>query len=165
MKFELKELFNIYVVNHIAGEGKLKAYDVLEKTVTRYFIPSKTIKDFLELKYCIKRRIIQWIVIIILWIAPFKWSIELIVYQTYDYHNAAYYTSYYGMVLDQDEASFTILGILIVFSANYYHSLCKSIFFVDYLISVFFIILFYFCSEFSYFHGVSRETVSHKTAG
>lgn len=133
MRFKLKDLFNINVVDHISGEGKLKAYDVIEKIATRYFIPSKTIKDFFEYKYCIKRLIIQWIIIILIWIAPIKWFIELIVYQTYDYHETAYYTSYYGMVFGKDEVSAMILGILVVFCANYYHSLCKSIFFCSLL--------------------------------
>lgn len=126
MKFK-KILSNINLVNKISGEGKLKIYDEVERTLTRYFFPSKTIEDFLNEKYCIKRQIIQIVMIILLWIAPIKWLIELIVYQTHDYHWAAYYTSYFGRAFGKDEVSFTSLGILIIFSGNYYHSFCKLV--------------------------------------
>ena len=127
MKFTLNGIRNINLVDKIAGEEKIKAYDDFEKTATRYFFPAKTLKDFLDGKYSIKRQILQLIIIILLWIAPIKWSIELIVYQTYDYYGTSYYTSYFGMALGQDEISFTILGILIIFSGNYYHSFRKFI--------------------------------------
>ena len=125
MKLNLKLNFNLF--SRIADDGKIKAYDDFEKTVTRYFFPAKTLKDFLDGNYSIKRQIIQFIIVIFLWIAPIKWLIELIVYQTYDYRGPSYYTSYFGMALGQDEISFTSLGILIIFSGNYYHSFRKLI--------------------------------------
>ena len=127
MKFALNGVRNIKLVDKIAGEGRIIAYDVIETIATRYFIPSKTLKDFFDKKYCIKRQIIQFVIVILIWIAPIKWLIELIVYQTYDYDGPAYYTSYFGMAFAQDEVSLTILGILVIFAGNYYHAFCKSI--------------------------------------
>ena len=127
MNFISKIICNIDLMSEIAGEGRLKAYDAIETIATRYFIPSKTLKDFIDKKYCVKRQIIQFVIVILIWIVPIKSLIEYIVYQTYDYHGPAYYTSYYGMDHGQDEASFTILGILVLFTGNYYHSFCKSI--------------------------------------
>ena len=119
------------VVNKILGEGKLKAYDEIEKIATRWLLPSENLSDFFDEKYNTKKQIFQLIIIIILWITPIKWLIELIVYQTYDYHAAAYYTSYFGMANGKDEVSFTILGILIIFCGNYFHSFCKLFLFVN----------------------------------
>ena len=90
MKFELNDVRNINLVDKIAGEGRIIAYDVIETIATRYFIPSKTLKDFFDKKYCIKRQIIQFVIVILIWIAPIKWLIELIVYQTYDYRGPSY---------------------------------------------------------------------------
>ena len=119
---------DINLIDKIAGEGRHKAYDVIETTATRYFIPSKTLKDFFDKKYCIKRQIIQFVIVILIWIAPIKWLIELIVYKTYDNHSPAYYTSYFGMAFAQDDANITSnLAILVIFARNYYHAFCKSI--------------------------------------
>ena len=121
MKF-IKVLRDMNLVDKIAGKGKIKIYDELEKTVTRYLIPSESFKDFFDKKYSIKKLIIQWIIVIVNWIAPIKWLTELIAYRIgYDYHYTAYYTSYFGRVFGQDEISFTTLAILLVFSGNYYH--------------------------------------------
>ena len=114
--------------NHqITGHEKLKTYDQVESLMTRYFAPAKNFTDMFEGKIDSKRQLIQSIINILLWIAPIKWLIELIVYQTHDYHGPAYYTSYFGMALGKDEASFTILGILTIFSGNYYHLFCELI--------------------------------------
>ena len=118
---------NRNLVSRMVNDGKIKGYEDFEKIMTRYFFPAETLKDFLDEKYSIKRQIIQWIIVIFLWIAPIKWLIELIAYQTYGYRGPSYYTSYFGMALGQDEVSFTCLGILIIFSGNYYHSFCKLI--------------------------------------
>ena len=122
--------------------------------MTRYFVPSDNLTDFFDGKYNIKKQIIQSIMLIILWIAPIKWLIELIVYQTYDYYGPSYYTSYFGMALGQDEISFTILGILVISLGNYFHSLSKLTVNVNY----------YYCYfEFSYFSGLSKKAVFDQT--
>ena len=115
-------------VNRIASEGKVKVYDEIEKVVTRWSVPLDNLIDFLDQKYNKKKQIFQFIIIITLWITPIKWLIELIVYQTYDYHLAAYYTSYFGMANGEDEMSITILGILIIFWGNYFHLFCNLFF-------------------------------------
>ena len=102
------------VVNRTVGEGKLKAYDEVAKIATRWFVPSRNLNDLFDEKYNTKKQIFQSIIIIILWITPIKWLIELIAYQSYDYHAAAYYTSYFGMEIDKDEVNFAILEILII---------------------------------------------------
>ena len=118
----IKVLRDINLVDKIAGKGKMKIYDDFEKTVTRYFFPAETFKDLLDGKYSNKKLIIQWIIIILLWIAPIRWPTELIAYRIgYDYHVTGYYTSYFGRAFGEDEISFTTLGILLVFSGNYYH--------------------------------------------
>ena len=126
--FENFDLENL--LNRIAGEGKLKAYDQFEKILTRWLIPSESLIDFLDEKYNTRKQIFQFIINIILWIVPIKWLIELIVYQIYDYHGylSVYYTSYFGMALGKDEVSFTTLGILIIFCGNYFHLFCKLFF-------------------------------------
>ena len=88
MKLNLK--LNINLFSRIADEGRIESYDDLEKITTRYFFPAKTLKDFLDENYSIKRQIIQLTLVIFLWIAPIKWLIELIVYQTYDYRGPSY---------------------------------------------------------------------------
>ena len=118
----IKVLRDINLFDKMAGNGKMKVYDELEKTATRYLIPSESFKDFFDKKYSIKKLIIQWIIVIVIWIAPIKWPIELIAYRIgYDYHVTGYYTSYFGRAFGEDEISFTTLGILLVFSGNYYH--------------------------------------------
>ena len=84
MKLKLKAVIrNIDLVSRIVGQGKMvKLHDVVEKTTTRYFIPAKTLKDFFDNKYSTKKIIIQSIIFAVIWIAPIKWLIELIVYQT-----------------------------------------------------------------------------------
>lgn len=124
----IKMLRDIKLADKIAGKGKMKIYDEIEKTATRYLIPSESFKDFFDKKYNTKKRIFLWIISIVIWIAPIKWITELIAYQIgYDYHVTAYYTSYFGRVFGEDEISFTTSRILIIFSSNYYHSFCKSI--------------------------------------
>ena len=124
---KLKE-FRSYLFKKIVGEGRLKMYDEIEKLTTRYVVPSETLKDFFDEKYSTKRQTIQIIIVIIIWIMPIKHLIELIVYQMYDYHGPAYYTSYYGMALGKDEVGFTILGILVIICANHFHSFSKLVF-------------------------------------
>ena len=144
MKFNVL-LRNFDLFKKIAGEGRLKAYDEMEKVLTRYFIPSDSLIDFFDGKYNIKKQIIQSILIIIIWIAPIKWLIELIVYQAYDYHGPAYYTSYFGMALGKDEMSFTILATLVICFGNYFHSFCKLTVNLNY----------YYCYlELRYFNGL-----------
>lgn len=129
LKSKLKIHFD-NLVNKIAGEGRLKIYDDVDKTITWHVVPCETMKDFADEKYNKKKQIIQLIIIILLWILPFKQLFELIYYQTHDYHiyqRPAYYMSYFGMALGEDEISFTILRFLIIFVGNYYHSFCKLI--------------------------------------
>ena len=127
MRFEtiLRIIFTQFqldkTIDQIAGHEKLKIFDQIESLMTRYFIPTKNLADFHDRKIDSKKQLIQTIINILLWIAPIKWLIEYIVFQHYDYHEAAYYTSYYGMVYGKDEASFISLAILIVFAGNYYH--------------------------------------------
>ena len=124
VKIKLKEV-KLKVVNKVAGQGKLKVYDQVDSLMTRYFVPAKSLTDFYDGKIDSKKQLIQTIITILLWIAPIKWLVEYIVFQYYDYHQAAYYTSYYGMVYGKDEASFISLAISICFTANYYHSFSK----------------------------------------
>ena len=124
VRIKLKQI-ELKAINQIAGQGKLKVYDQVDSLMTRYFIPAKSLTDFYNGKIDSKRQFIQTIMNILLWIAPIKWLIEYIVFQHYDYHEAAYYTSYYGMVYGKDEASFIALAILTCFTANYYHSFRK----------------------------------------
>ena len=131
MRFEtiLRILFTQFqldkTIDQIAGHGKVKTCDQVESLLTRYFLPTKSLPDFADGKVDSKKLLIQTILNILLWIAPIKWLIEFIVFQHYDYHEAAYYTSYYGMVYGKDEASFIALAILTCFTANYYHSFRK----------------------------------------
>ena len=97
MRFEtiLRIIFTRFqldkAIDQIASHEKLKNYDKFESLFTRYFVPTKNLTDFLEGKIDSKKQIIQ-IMNILLWIAPIKWLIEFIVFQHYDYHEAAYYT-------------------------------------------------------------------------
>ena len=59
-------------VNKIVGEGKLKAYDEVEKMATRWLVPSENLTDFFDEKYNTRKQIVQMIVIITLWIGPIK---------------------------------------------------------------------------------------------
>ena len=111
--------------DRITVQGKLKFYDQIESMMTKYYIPVKSFTDLYDGKIDSKKRLIQTIMNILLWIAPIKWFIEFIIFQHYDYHEAAYYTSYYGMVYGKDEASFISLAILTIFAGNYYHSFSK----------------------------------------
>ena len=103
-------------------------YDKIEKLTTRYVVPSETLKDFFDEKYSTKKQMIQIIIVALTWIMPIKHFIELIVYQMYDYHGPAYYTSYYAMALGKDEVGYTIFGILILFCGNYLRSFSKWMF-------------------------------------
>ena len=131
MRFEtiLRIIFTQFqldkTIDQIAGHEKLKVLDQVESLVTRYFVPTKNLTDLYDGKIDSKKRLIQTIMNILLWIAPIKWFIEFIIFQHYDYHEAAYYTSYYGMVYGKDEASFISLAIFTIFAGNYYHSFSK----------------------------------------
>ena len=115
----------VYNYLHKKFKKNLDIFDEIERIITRYYAPCETLKDYFDNNYILKKQIIQSIIVIILWFAPIKWLIELIVYQIFDYHGAAYYTSYYGMAFGQDEISFTVFGILMFFVGNSTHSFCK----------------------------------------